>query len=96
MGDFGRLEAIRSLASMADTAELKPESTDNRKARQSDPEDNVIKDAEEMYTEPANPNGSTVEKAQTAREEEKPKPSKLKELWGRLGLDIGTIMMMFK
>ncbi len=29
------------------------------------------------------------------REEEK-KPSKLKEMWGRLGLDMGTAMMMFK
>lgn len=30
-------------------------------------------------------------------DEEKPKkPSKLKEIWSKIGLDIGTVMMMFK
>ena len=27
---------------------------------------------------------------------EEKKPSKLKEIWGRLGLDVPTLMMMFK
>ena len=29
-------------------------------------------------------------------EEEEEKPSKLKEMWGKLGLDAPTLMMMFK
>lgn len=28
--------------------------------------------------------------------EEKPKPSKAKEIWGKIGLDAGTLVMMFK
>jgi len=29
-------------------------------------------------------------------EKKKKKPSKLKVLWGKLGLDLGTVLMMFK
>ena len=43
------------------------------------------------------PNGEHVpsEEREKQREEEK-KPSKLKKMWGKLGLDMGTAMMMFK
>lgn len=34
--------------------------------------------------------------AQGAQDEEKPKESKLKKIWAKLGLDLGTVMMMFK
>lgn len=83
---------------MADPMEVEPELTDNRKAREHDgPEDKDLKDLEEKHTEPTSPNGSKVEKVQTAKkEEEKPKPSKLKELWAKIGLDMGTALMMFK
>ena len=43
------------------------------------------------------PAGSKAEKVSTGdKETEKKKPSKVKELWGKLGLDMGTVMMMFK
>jgi hypothetical protein len=32
----------------------------------------------------------------TKDEEEKPRPSKLKRIWAKLDLDLGTLMMMFK
>jgi hypothetical protein len=34
--------------------------------------------------------------AEVAERTETPKPSKLKALWGKLGLDFGTVVMMFK
>jgi hypothetical protein len=74
---------------MANAVDVEPELTDNRKAR-ADEEDDDVKDVEEKHTEPTSPIGHTK------KEEEKPKPSKLKELWGKIGLDTGTLLMMFK
>ena len=97
MSDFEPSEPIRSLAMMAETAEVEPESTDIRKERESELEDKDIKETEEKRTEPASSPGLKPEKVQTAKEEQKvPKPSKFKELWGKIGLDIGTFMMMIK
>ncbi|KAK0128695.1 hypothetical protein ONS95_000651, partial [Cadophora gregata] len=45
------------------------------------------------------PAGSKTEKVSSGDkivEEKKKQPSKVKELWGKLGLDMGTVMMMFK
>ncbi|CZS95803.1 uncharacterized protein RAG0_05328 [Rhynchosporium agropyri] len=43
------------------------------------------------------PPGSNLEQNATSdKAEEKKKPSKVKALWGKLGLDMGTVMMMFK
>lgn len=82
---------------MADAVGVEPKLTDNKKAREHDPEDDDIEAVKEKHTEPASPNGSKVEKVETAKkEEEKPKPSKFKELWGKIGLDAGTLLMMFK
>jgi hypothetical protein len=82
---------------MADAVEVEPEMTDNRKAKEDDATDKYNKDVEDDHTEPTTSNGSKVEKVRTAKtEEEKPKPSKFNELWGKFGLDIGTLMMMFK
>ncbi len=39
--------------------------------------------------------GETVQKIEKVEKKEK-KPSKLKETWKKLGLDIPTVMMMFK
>ena len=33
---------------------------------------------------------------ETAKHEEKPQPSRLKAMWGRLGLDLVTLILMFK
>ena len=82
---------------MADAVEVEPELPDNRKTKVQDPEDDEVKDVEEKYAEPTGSNGSKVKKVETSKkEEEKPKPSKLKELWGNIGLDTGTVLMMFK
>ena len=51
-------------------------------------------DAKRAATMPSS-NGSNHEKVQTGKKEE-PKPSKLKQTWGKLGLDLGTCLMMFK
>jgi hypothetical protein len=40
-------------------------------------------------------NGSKAEKRHDGEEKVK-KPSKAKQIWGKIGLDIGTVMMMFK
>jgi hypothetical protein len=40
--------------------------------------------------------GSKADKVQTGKKEEKPKPSKFKEIWEKAGLDVGTCLMMFK
>ena len=74
---------------MADAVDVEPALTDNRNAKAVE-EDDDVKDAEEVHTEPTSLNGHAKD------EEEQPKPSKFKELWGKLGLDIGTVMMMFK
>ncbi|KAE9372370.1 hypothetical protein N431DRAFT_339051 [Stipitochalara longipes BDJ] len=57
-----------------------------------------MKDSDEKIEgEPAN-QGSSAERVQSEENEKKEekKPSKLKEIWAKLGLDIGTVMMMFK
>jgi hypothetical protein len=52
-----------------------------------------------MREEEGNMSSANDEKpagAQEIEEEEEKKPSKLKEIWGKIGLDVGTVMMMFK
>lgn len=51
-------------------------------------------DGEQVTGLPSNSNGSKVEKKQDGGAEKK--PSKVKEIWGKVGLDIGTAMMMLK
>lgn len=59
-------------------------------------EEDVVGIGKDDAPELSNSNGAKAEKVPTAAEEEKPNPSKVKELWGKLGLDVGTVMMMFK
>lgn len=81
---------------MADDVEA--DSTDNRKAGVQHAGDEAAADAEENPV--SSSNGSKPEKVESGEvveeEEEIPKPSKLKELWAKLGLDPGTLLMMFK
>jgi hypothetical protein len=73
---------------------IDPELADTEKARGNGPQEN---DRDVKPTEYMSPNGSNAENAQTEmKEDEKPKPSKLKELWAKLGLDAGTLVMMIK
>ena len=92
----------RGFGRMADAGKVGPVSTNGRKTRPQDPAkvhnpvDTNGKDLEEKHPESTRSNGSKVENVQTAAEEEKPKPSKVKEILGKLDLDIGTVIMMFK
>ena len=93
---------------MVEAAEVASELTENKKYgdigpandHQSANPDTEGEHVEGNHAEPTSSNGSKVEKAQTAKEtakeEEKSKPSRIKEIWGKFGLDIGTVMMMFK
>lgn len=57
----------------------------------------TLNDRETKAPEVHSPIGSKSEKVSTGHNvEEKRRPSKVKELWGKLGLDMGTVMMMFK
>ena len=87
---------------MADAVEIEPGLTDNKKATEQEPAtseqesaNTIGKNLEEKHEEPTSSGGSRAEEAQTAKEDEL-KPSKLKELWGKLGLDLITVLMMFK
>ena len=65
-------------------------------SRDGDEEQTIGKDGDEKPAALSSSNGSKAEKAQTGKKEEKAKPSKFKEMWGKLGLDLGTCLMMFK
>lgn len=57
----------------------------------------VLNDQDAKAPEVHSPAGWKAGKVLTAdKVEEKEKPSKVKELRGKLGLDMGTVMMMFK
>lgn len=60
-----------------------PELIDSRNVRAADTERDAGGDAEA-----SNSNGT--------KDEEKPRPSKLKRIWAKIDLDLGTLMMMFK
>ena len=87
---------------MADAVEIELGVTDNKKATEQEPAtseqesaNTIDENVEDKHEEPTSSGGSRAEEAQTAKEEE-PKPSKVKELWGKLGLDLITVLMMFK
>jgi hypothetical protein len=72
--------------------------------------DSRVEKKEESSPERATRNGETNEEdgmgdgiskrgtgqKQVVEEGTKQKPSKIKEIWGKIGLDVGTLMMMFK
>ncbi|TAQ84624.1 hypothetical protein B7494_g7055 [Chlorociboria aeruginascens] len=74
----------------------------NRKARDEVTENETTGGGELKIGEERNSQGdgdtATKSRLGTKREEDlaKPKPSKIKAVWGKLGLDMGTVMMMFK
>ena len=89
---------------MADNAEMEPDMTEHRKPRDHGIEDSTVKDGDGKVEEQTSNQGSDAEKVQSGEEvakkgdekENKKKPSKLKDTWAKLGLDLGTVMMMFK
>ena len=85
---------------MADDAGAEPAVTKTRKPQDQEIEASPVKDDDRKVEEEVSNQGSNTERAQSRENEEKKddekKPSKLKEMWGKLGLDMGTVMMMFK
>ena len=78
-----------------------PEMTEQRKPRDNVSEGSTSKDAIEKKEEASSHHGSKAEKVGRGQsgqkvEEKKPEQSKLKVLWGKLGLDMATVLMMFK
>lgn len=64
------------------------------------PAEDAEKDTEggDVGDKPAEASKSKDAKAKKdgTKDEEEPKPSKLKRIWAKIDLDIGTLMMMFK
>jgi hypothetical protein len=86
-------------------AETQPDSPDGRKDRDIEAvyetrkeELGTVQNAENKSSGPSSSRGSKAEKVQSAKQKEgaKAKPSKLKEMWAKIGLDMGTVLMMFK
>jgi hypothetical protein len=77
-------------------ASAEPSLADNRKIGKEDTENSVLQDREGKEgkaVEPANSNSSEVERGQDREEE---KPSKLNEIWGKIPLDMRTVMIILK
>lgn len=72
------------------------DATAHRKVRTKDVNGGPLIDGEEVRS--AGVGRGDEEKTTNGQnaEEKNEKPSKFKEIWGKLGLDIGTVMMMFK
>lgn len=85
---------------MADDAGIEPDMTENRKPRDHEIGSSTAKDGNGNVEGEAGDQGSSTERVESgpseAKQGDEKKPSKLKEMWGKLGLDMGTIMMMFK
>ncbi len=73
--------------------------SDGREAREKEDKETNIEDSEPKTPDapvPITSHGSSKEKVIKDSSEEKPKSSKLKQIWGKIGLDLPTVMMMFK
>jgi hypothetical protein len=81
---------------MADAVGAGPNVTEHRKPRDPETEGSTEKNSDENIGEASSNHGSKVERVQNGEEKEEKKPSKWKEIWGKLGLDMGTVLMMFK
>jgi hypothetical protein len=81
---------------MASGVGAEPDMTEHRKPRDHETEGSTVKNGDENIGETPRNHGSKIEKVQSEHKEEAKKPSKLMEMWGKLGLDMGTVLMMFK
>jgi hypothetical protein len=82
------------VAAVKDGDQATAKLTDNPKNR--DTEQIIGKEGDEKATVVSSSSGSKADKVQTGKKEENPKPSKFKGIWGKVGLDVGTCLMMFK
>jgi len=83
---------------MSQSSDAKPNRSDKPADLNEDIETGTMNDGPENLDKISNRDGSQAEKVQSGSKsvEEKPKPSKIKAAWGNLGLDMGTVLMMFK
>ena len=84
---------------MAEAVATEPGSSNGREAREREDKSPDIEDSEPKAPDAPVPNTShdpSNEKAVEDSAEEKPKSSKLNQIWGKIGLDLPTVMMMFK
>lgn len=86
---------------MSAAVEDKPELIGSRRAPAVDAEQdagedaaNDVRDHPTEASSSADPKGKNVNIGTEG--EEKPKPSKLKRIWKKIDLDLGTLLMMFK
>jgi hypothetical protein len=85
-----------SRAKMAGDVVAEPDMTEQRKPRDPETGGLTAQSGDERIAETSSNHGPKAEKVETGQKEEEKKASKLKEVWGKLGLDMGTILMMFK
>lgn len=83
---------------MSAAVEDRPEPVDNRELPAEDAEKDTEDGQNDVRDKPAEASKSKDAKAENdgTKDEEEPKPSKLKRIWAKADLDIGTLMMMFK
>ncbi|KFY72534.1 hypothetical protein V499_07347 [Pseudogymnoascus sp. VKM F-103] len=83
---------------MSAAVEDRPEPVDNRELPAEDAEKDTEDGQNDVRDKPAEASKSKDAKAENdgTKDEEEPKPSKLKRIWAKIDLDIGTLMMMFK
>lgn len=85
-----------SRAKMAGDVGAEPEVTVRRKPRDPETGGSTAQSGDERIAETSSNHGPKAEKAETGPKEEEKKASKLKKAWAKLGLDMGTVLMMFK
>ena len=78
---------------MADNAGVEPGMTEHRNPRDHEIEAPTVKEGDEKIEKQSSNHGSNAENVRSGEKEEKKKEE---EMWGKLGLDMGTVMMMFK
>ena len=86
---------------MADDTGIEPDMTENRKLRDHEAGASTAKGGDEKADRESSNDGSNAEQVQSGengeeKKKKKKKQSKLNEMWGKLGLDMPTVMMMFK
>jgi len=81
---------------MAGDVGAEPEVAERRKPRDPETGGSTAQSGDERIAETSSNHGPKAEKAETGPKEEENKASKLKKAWAKLGLDMGTVLMMFK
>jgi hypothetical protein len=86
---------------MAQVTANEPDVGPTRESRNGEVGQGQVKNGDGKAEKAPSSHGSKAENVQTGQKEddakeEKPSPSKFKQTFGKLGLDMGTVMMMFK